>query len=439
MKFYHEGAREIPIIAEPDILVAGAGPAGIGAAIAAARNGAKVMLIEKGAYPGGIATMGMMSHWSGATQCPLMNEIAERTMKSAALPAETNPGLDPFDFVWGIPHECLKQVLFEMLKEAGVTLQLHTMAVGVIKENNKVKGIITESKSGREAIMAQVVIDATGDGDIAAFAGVPYQFGREEDNACQPATLMFRIGGVDYQRAVFPPSFETLIELPKGEIQALGRLHLPAPAGHVLLYRNYLPGEVTVNMTNVTGIDGTDVRDLTRAEMVCREQMEKIVLFLREYVPGYEKCYLSASGDMVGIRETRHFKGLYTLTPEDIVDATVFDDWIATRNYFNFDIHNIKGAGLDSNGAQKHFKSKGHYTIPYRACVPENIDGLLLSGRNISGTHKAHSNYRVMGICLNIGVGVGTAAAIAIKDHCELKNVDVSKVQQILLDNGTEI
>jgi hypothetical protein len=250
---------------------------------------------------------------------------------------------------------------------------------------------------------------------------------------------MFRIGGVDYTRAVFPPSFETLIDLPKGEIQALGRLHLPAPAGHVLLYRNYLPGEVTVNMTNVTGVDGTDVRDLTRAEMVCREQMEKIVLFLREYVPGYEKCYLSASGDMVGIRETRHFKGLYTLTPEDIVDATVFDDWIATRNYFNFDIHNIKGAGLDSNGEQKHFKAKGCYTIPYRACVPENIDGLLLSGRNISGTHKAHSNYRVMGICLNIGVGVGTAAAVAVKSNCELRDVEITKVQQILLDNGTEV
>ena len=119
MIFYHEDARDIPIIAEPEILVAGAGPAGIGAAMAAARSGAQVMLIEKGAYPGGIATMGMMSHWSGATQCPLMNEIAERTMKSAALPAETNPGLSKFDLFWGIPHECLKQVLFEMLKEAG--------------------------------------------------------------------------------------------------------------------------------------------------------------------------------------------------------------------------------------------------------------------------------------------------------------------------------
>ena len=148
---------------------------------------------------------------------------------------------------------------------------------------------------------------------------------------------------------------------------------------------------------------------------------------------------LTASGEMVGIRETRHFKGVLTLTPEDIVEATVFEDWIATKNFFNFDIHNIKGAGLDKNGAQRDFQSKGYYTIPYRACVPEKIDGLLLSGRNISGTHKAHSNYRVMGICLNIGVGVGTAAAVAIRNNTELRDVNIREVQQILLDNGTEI
>lgn len=439
MKFYYEGARDIPVIAETDVLVAGAGPAGIGAAIAAARCGVKVMLIEKGSSPGGIATAGMMSHWAGATEAPLMNEIAERTMQNAALPLETDPKLTDHDLRWGIPHECQKKVLFDMLLESGVTLQLHTMVVGVIKENNKVKGIITESKSGREAILAKAVIDATGDGDIAAFADAEYLLGREDDNACQPVTLMFRIGGVDYSKAVFPFAFENYIDLPKGEIQNLGKQHLPYPAGHVLLYRNRLPGEVVVNMTNVTNINGTDVRDLTKAEIICRDQMEKIVLFLREFVPGYEKCYLTASSEMVGVRETRHFKGVLTLTAEDILEATVFEDWIATRNYFNFDIHNIKGAGLDENGVQKHFSAKGKYTIPYRACVPEKIDGLLLSGRNISGTHKAHSNYRVMGICLNIGVGVGTAAAVAVQNNTELRDADISQVQQILMKNGTEI
>ena len=439
MKFYHEGARDIPVIAETELLVAGGGPAGIGAALAAARCGTKVMLIEKGSTLGGMATEGMMSHWSGATESPLMQEVMARTMKHSCLPFEKAPQLSLHDLTWSIPHECHKHVLFQMMQEAGVQVQLHTMAVGVIKEGSKVKGIITESKSGREAILAQAVIDATGDGDIAAYAGVEYLMGRKEDNACQPVTLMFRIGGVDYERAHFPHSFETHIDLPKGEIQTLGKQILPHPAGHVLLYQNLLPGEVTVNMTNLTQIDGTNVRDLTKAEMTCRSQMENIVLFLREYVPGYEKCYLTASASNVGVRETRHFKGVKTLTADDIVEATVFDDWIATKNYFNFDIHNIKGAGLDSNGSQHKFKAKGKYTIPYGACLPEKVDGLLLSGRNISGSHKAHSNYRVMGICLNIGAGVGTAASVAIKSGKELRDVDIKEVQKILLDNGTTL
>ena len=292
---------------------------------------------------------------------------------------------------------------------------------------------------GREAIMAKVVIDATGDGDVAARAGAEYELGREGDHLCQPVTLMFRIGGVDYSKAIFPGSFETYIDVPKGEIQSLGKSILTHPAGHVLLYRTRIPGEVCVNMTNVINIDATDVRQLTEAEKVCRRQMDEMIPFLREYAPGYENCYLVTSASNVGVRETRHFKGLYTVTAEDILEARVFEDWIATRNYFNFDIHSLKGPGLDENGAQKYFRSKGAYTIPYRACVPVRIDSLLLSGRNISGTHKAHSNYRVMPICLNIGQGVGTAAAIAAGENILPRNVDVKKVQALLDKAGVKV
>ena len=164
-----------------------------------------------------------------------------------------------------------------------------------------------------------------------------------------------------------------------------------------------------------------------------------IVLFLREFAPGYEHCYLVTSAQNVGVRETRHFKGVYTMTPEDIVEARIFDDWIATRNRFNFDIHNVEGSGLDKNGAQKYFRDKGQYTIPYRACVPEKIDGLLLSGRNISGTHKAHSNFRVMPICMNVGLGVGTAAAVAVKENVLPRNVDVKTVQALLEKQGVRL
>jgi hypothetical protein len=166
-----------------------------------------------------------------------------------------------------------------------------------------------ESKSGREAIFAKRIIDCSGDGDVAARAGAEFQKGREEDGKMQPVTLMFRIGGVDYTRAVFPPSFETHIPLPDGDIQELGRKHLPFPAGHVLLYRTLLPNEVCVNMTNVIDIDGTNADDLSKAEIICHRQIDSIVPFLRKYVPGCENAKIKSSGSHVGIRESRHIAG----------------------------------------------------------------------------------------------------------------------------------
>lgn len=424
-KTIHETAREIPVRYHADVVVAGGGPAGIGAALGAARNGARTLLVEEMNCLGGIATSGMMSHWSGGTVSPVTTEITDR-YKAMKWDNEI------ITAKWVINHELLKLVLFDILEEAGVTVLLHTRCADAVKEGGKVTGIILESKSGREAVQAKAVIDATGDGDVAARAGAEYAKGRDGDGKMQPVTLMFKIGGVDWDHAVFPGAFESLVETPKGELQALARKLLPPPAGHVLLYKGTIPGQVVVNMTNLTGIDGTSNIDLTRAEITCHRQIPRIIAFLREYVPGYEQCYHLASASVVGVRETRHFKGLYTLNEHDIVEARVFDDWIATQNRFNFDIHNVEGAGLDKDGAQRHFTCKGSYTIPYRACVPEKIDGLLLSGRNISGTHKAHSNFRVMPICANIGFGVGTAAAEAVRKNCSVRDVDIKAVQAVL-------
>lgn len=435
MKTYREPARELPVAAEVDVLIAGGGPAGIGAALGAARAGAKsVMIVEQSNALGGMATSGMMSHWSWGSVSPLLDEIMERAYANQVMPTTFQDGEQ-----WCIPHDSLKSVLLSMMEEAGVTVQLYTQIVDSIVEDGKVLGIITESKSGREALLGKVVIDATGDGDVAMRAGAEFELGREGDHICQPVTLMFRIAGVDYERAIFPHSFESLIEVPKGEIQSLGKSILTFPAGHVLLYPTRLPGEVCVNMTNAINIDATDVRQLTEAERVCRKQIDEMIPFLREYAPGYENCYLVAAASNVGVRETRHFKGLYTLTAEDILEATVFDDWIAAKNLFNFDIHSLKGPGLDENGVQHKFQSKGFYTIPYRSCVPVKLDNLLLAGRSISGTHKAHSNYRVMPICLNMGQGIGTAAAIAAREGILPRDVNVKQVQEILKRQGISV
>ena len=431
MKTYLEKARELPVAAEVDVLIAGGGPAGIGAAVGAAKAGAgKILLLESSNALGGMATAGMMSHWGGSSGGDEVRNIQERAAKLLDCP-QGKP-----DRWAAIHHEALKTVLLEYLTELGVELQFSTLVTDAIVENGQVRGVITESKSGREAVMAKVVIDCTGDGDAAARAGAEFTLGREGDHLCQPMTLMFRIGGVDYSRAIFPHSFETQVDVPAGEIQTLGREFLPFPAGHVLLYQMPLPGEVCVNMTNAIHADGTDIRSLTQAEITCRRQIPKIIAFLRKYAPGYENCYWVASASNVGVRETRHFKTLYELTVEDILEGKLFPDWISTGNGFNFDIHHVNGAGLDPNGAQKKFRSKGFYSVPAGCCIPEKIDGLLLAGRCIGGSHKAHSNFRIMTVCFGIGQGAGVMAAKTVQAGGSVRNVDIKAVQQELMRQG---
>jgi hypothetical protein len=434
MKSYTEPAREIPVSAEPDVLVVGAGPAGVAAALAAARLGARTLLVEQSGLAGGVATGGLMSHWTGDTEGPLYEEILERSKDRGG----------GFEYYGGkvrqwrtiINTEKLKTVLLEMLEEAGVTLRLYTFACRPIMEGNVIRGIVTESKSGRQAILARVVVDASGDGDIAAQAGVPYTLGRESDGRMQPASLMFRVGGVDMERAVFPGEFGDTFQVPAGDLQELGRRHLASPAGHVLLYPATLPGVVTVNMTNCLEVDGTRAEDLTRATLACRRQLAPIVEFLRASVPGFERCWLQESAPAIGIRETRHFHGEATITEEDILQARLFDDWIVTRAWFNFDVHNLNGPGLDETGSQNEFPQARKYTIPYGCFLPKGVDGLLLAGRNISGTHLAHSNFRVMPICVNMGQGVGTAAALCVREGCRPRDLDVRRVQEALIAQG---
>lgn len=237
---------------------------------------------------------------------------------------------------------------------------------------------------------------------------------------------------VRYSRTVHPVCFLKLW-LTRERLQALTREKLPHPAGHVLLYKSTIPGVVTCNMTNVTDIDGTSAEDLTKAEIVCRKQMPLIVDFLREYVPGYEKCYVLGSASLMGVRETRHFKRVCTLTEQEILTATQHEDAVVFDAHFNFDVHNITGAGLDKTGCQHQFRQSKGYTIPYGCMVPAKIDGLLLSGRNISGTHMAHSNFRVMPICVGIGEACGAAAAIAAKTGRSLRGIDAEEIRKVIL------
>jgi hypothetical protein len=434
MERYIERERSIPVAASVDVLVLGGGPAGFSAAVCAGREGVSVLLVESSGDIGGVATTGLMSHWTGNTSGGFYEEILQR---SADLQPRSAEAYSPHGGDRQIINpERLKTVCLDMLEEAQVHVRLYTFASEAIMEGSILKGVVVESKSGREAIMAKIVVDATGDGDIAAKAGAPYYKGREEDGKMQPLSIMFKVAGVDYGKAVFPGGFEDTFDVPKGDLQTLGKEHLPFPAGHVLLYKSSLPGIVTCNMTNCIDVDGTNAEDLTRATFTCRHQIHQIVVFLREYVPGFEECYLINSSSIIGVRETRHFKGEKTITEQDIVEARVFDDWAVTKASFNFDVHNISGSGLDETGAQKKFPQKKGYTIPYGCFVPLVVDGLFLAGRNISGTHLAHSNYRVMPICANMGQAVGIAASLCVKQKVPPRNLPVKNLQKRLTELG---
>lgn len=406
-----------------DVLVLGSGPSGFSAAYTAAKNGAKVIIVEQSGDIGGISTSGLMSHWTGNCGSPLYREILERSYEESDCKNSGRAVINP---------ERLKTLYLEMLTEVGVKILLYTFAIDAICNGDKVLGATVANKSGLTDIYAKVTVDATGDGDIAARSGAEFILGREEDNKMQPATLMFKVAGVDCERAAFIPSFETKYETEKGELQALAKKHIPYPAGHILTYASTLPGVVTCNMTNATDIDGTNAEDLSKATLICRKQIDDIVKYLREFVPGFEKCFVISSASLIGIRETRHFKGKYTITEQDIYEAREFEDYVVKDAYFNFDVHNISGSGLDKTGVQHNFKQKNGYTIPYGCLLPEVKENLLLCGRNISGTHIAHSNFRAMPICVGTGAAAGAAAALAVKNNCPLTEVDTKEIRGIL-------
>lgn len=430
-KQYYENGRYLPIIAETDVLVCGAGPAGIGASLMSGRLGVKTMVVESQSVLGGIATAGMMSHWTGHSSSKILQEIfrmqAEAGKEFGHVP-EINGYLDK-----AINQEHLAIILDQMMKEANVDVLLCTMVCDVIMDGNTVTGVIVENKSGRGVIKAKVIVDATGDGDVAYHAGVPFFKGRETDGKMQPCTLMFKIGGVDYSKAVFPGAFENLVFTPKGELQDLSKKLLPYPCGHVLLMHQRTSGTVCCNMTNAIEIDGTNGFDVTKALIQCRSQIPLIINFLREYAPGYENCYLLSFGSLLGVRETRHFEGVYSLTADDIESARLFEDRILEKAYFNFDVHNLTGPGLDSTGVQDKWTQPNFYTIPYGCLLPKTVEGLLLSGRNICGSHLAHANYRAMPVCLAIGEAAGVAAALFVKNGARsLKEVKPEQIRDIV-------
>ncbi|MDD5483360.1 MAG: FAD-dependent oxidoreductase [Kiritimatiellae bacterium] len=451
--FIEEKSRQTPILEETDAIVAGGGVAGIVAAIAAARNGARTILVEANGFLGGTATAVPMP-WIGG----YVPEIHKGIIKELLDKLEMNGGLgrrffNPINngFLVEIKVDVFKWVSLRMLEEAGANLLLHAWIADSIVENNRLKGIIIESKSGRQALLSKVIIDATGDGDVAARAGAAWQQGRESDGKTQGMTLV----GPVMENTNNDELWRFLREYKKNHPKDIAdfiedRLPLFVASGFTGLLKTarakgdlYLDYDtIWINGTLgtdraeiggsfVAGVDGTNVRDLTFAEVESAKQLASLVGFAKKYIPGFANSRRTDRGSVsIGVRETRRVIGEYIFTEEDALKSRRFDDVIA-KNRAPMDMHNPEG--------QNYTTLKDDYDVPYRCLVPEKTDNLLVAGRCISVTHKALASVRFMPCCMATGQACGTAAALAVKTNTIPRRINIGELQAALRQQGVVI
>jgi len=412
------------IRSQHDVLIVGGGTAGVATAVAAGRNGADTLLIERYGFLGGTMTAGLinpfMTFHTGKEQIiqGVFQEIIDRLKGMNGY----DEGTKAFDV------EVMKIVADQMVREAGVKLMLHTCVIDAVVHENTIRGVEIHNKSGRQAVLGKVIVDATGDGDVAAMAGAPYEKGRKEDGLTQPMTLNFRMGGVDIEKMPPRQEINRLFE----EAKAKGEVTIPRE--NVLWFPTTRKGEIHFNTTRVVKVDGTKAEDLTYAEVEARRQMVELVNFLKRRVSGFENAHLLMSGSQIGVRETRRIIGEYVMTEEDILEARKFTDAIA-RGSYPIDIHSPTGEGT----VIKRPPPGASYDIPYRCLVPKNIDNLLVAGRCVSSTHEAQAAIRVIPIVVAMGQAAGTAAALAARLNVPPRRLDVSLLQKTLREQGANL
>ena len=414
------------------MIVCGAGPAGICAAVAAARQGAKVALLERYGVPGGNLTCGHVG--------PILGMVGKGTMRDELMALLEVPDNDMIGRV-GVAHDMqrAKTVLTEFIHHENIEVYLQTMAADALVEDHRVTGVVISTKEGLLALEGKVVVDATGDGDVAAFAGCQIEKGRE-DGLMQPVTLEFTLDNVDEDRGVIcigdvdDVAFngQRFLDYCK---QCAQKGMLPEHLAAVRLHPTVHKGERQVNTTQANGVDSTKIEDLYPAELALRGQIDTLIRFFRENLPGYENCKYIASGTTTGIRESRRVVGEYLITAEELAAGKRFDDVVVHRAEFIVDIHNPAGAGQ----AEEKIQYVVPYDLPYGCFVPKGVDGLMTAGRCISGTHRAHASYRVMSICMAMGQAVGVAAALCARQGCQPRELDVKALQKELTALGVEL
>ena len=434
-----EPSRQTPVFGEYDVVVLGGGPAGMAAAVAAARAGRSTLLIERYGFLGGMGTAAGVTNFCGlhANVHGDIRQVVHGVASDLLARIERLGGLNAPHNLFGktvaqaYDTAAYKIAADDLLLSAGVQVLFHALAAGVVMDGpRRVHALLVETKSGRMAVLGRAFIDGSGDGDLAAWAGAPWEKGDGQGNMLYPST-MFRLNGIDPARA--GNAWEAIPKLML-QAEAKGRYRFPRKTPIVRPQKSGIEWRVNLTqLANAQGnaMDGVDARELSEAEMLGRRQIASVAGFLKE-VPGFENSYIVDIAPQVGIRETRRVRGHYQLTESDVLECASFDDTIGV-NGWPLELH-LKG-DVEFRWP-KIPESRGFNHLPYRMTVPLGLDNLWIAGRCASMTHEAQSAARVTGACFVMGQAAGTAADLALRAGATAQAIDVAALQSRLSAEG---